>query len=310
MLNWRYTIVVAESDGLERKVRMSLGPVLMVVGAVVTLPVLIGLGAAWKAKSDVAGLYDNQRALELENANFRQATAALSGQIESLQSAITDLGVRAAIEPNLAKAMANLPAFVKAKAMGGGTSQARKVNASYAATLAALTSPDDTFGLLRTLLEGLESRLSVVKQSVDRVDALAAATPSIWPAHGWLSSPMGYRTDPVNGESGDFHPGLDIAGDRGQPVYATAAGTISFAGRQGAYGNLIVISHGYSLETRYGHLQSFSVKDHQQVQRGDVIGRVGSTGRSTGNHLHYEVLANGTLLNPLRLLTNQKPRDQ
>jgi murein DD-endopeptidase MepM/ murein hydrolase activator NlpD len=310
MLNWRYTIVVAESDGLERKVRMSLGPVLMVVGAVVTLPVLIGLGAAWKAKSDVAGLYDNQRALELENANFRQATAALSGQIESLQSAITDLGVRAAIEPNLAKAMANLPAFVKAKAMGGGTSQARKVNASYAATLAALTSPDDTFGLLRTLLEGLESRLSVVKQSVDRVDALAAATPSIWPAHGWLSSPMGYRTDPVNGESGDFHPGLDIAGDRGQPVYATAAGTISFAGRQGAYGNLIVISHGYGLETRYGHLQSFSVKDHQQVQRGDVIGRVGSTGRSTGNHLHYEVLANGTLLNPLRLLTNQKPRDQ
>jgi murein DD-endopeptidase MepM/ murein hydrolase activator NlpD len=108
----------------------------------------------------------------------------------------------------------------------------------------------------------------------------------------------------------DFHPGLDIAGDRGQPVYATAAGTISFAGRQGAYGNLIVISHGYGLETRYGHLQSFSVKDHEQVQRGDVIGRVGSTGRSTGNHLHYEVLANGTLLNPLRLLTNQKPRDQ
>ncbi len=310
MLNWRYTIVVAESDGLERKVRLSLGPVLMVVGAVVTLPVLIGLGAAWKATCDVSGLYENQRALELENANFRQATAALSGQIESLQSAIADLGVRAAIEPNLAKAMANLPAFVKAKAMGGGTSQARKVNASYAATLAALTSPDDTFGLVRTLLEGLESRLSLVKQSVDKVDALAAATPSIWPAHGWLSSPMGYRTDPVNGTSSDFHPGLDIAGDKGQPVYATAAGTISFAGRQGAYGNLIVISHGYGLETRYGHLQSFSVKDHQQVQRGDVIGRVGSTGRSTGNHLHYEVLANGTLLNPLRLLTNQKPRDQ
>jgi murein DD-endopeptidase MepM/ murein hydrolase activator NlpD len=307
----RYTIVVAESDGLERKVRVSLGPVLMVVGAVVTLPVLIGLGAAWKAKSDVASLYENQRALELENANFRQATAALSGQIESLQSAITDLGARSALEPELAKAMANLPALVKAKAMGGGTSRPPKVvNASYAATLAALTSPDDTFGLLRTLLEGLESRLSLVKQSVDRVDALAKATPSIWPAHGWLSSPMGYRTDPVNGASGDFHPGLDIAGDKGQPVFATAAGTVKFAGAQGAYGNLIVIEHGYGLETRYGHLQSFGVKKDQQVKRGDIIGRVGSTGRATGNHLHYEVLANGTLLNPLRLLTNQKPRDQ
>jgi murein DD-endopeptidase MepM/ murein hydrolase activator NlpD len=283
----------------------------MVVSAVVTLPVLIGLGAAWKAKGDVAALYENQRALELENSNFRQATAALSGQIESLQAAVTDLGARSALEPGLAKAMANLPAFVKATAMGGGGSaRAPKVGASYAATLAALTSPDDTFGLLRTLLEGLESRLSLVKQSVDRVDALAAATPSIWPAHGWLSSPMGYRTDPVNGTSGDYHSGLDIAGERGQPVYATAAGTVTFADTQGAYGKLIVISHGYGLETRYGHLQSFLVKQNEQVQRGDVIGRVGSTGRSTGNHLHYEVLANGTLLNPLRLLTNQKPRDQ
>jgi len=308
----RYTLVVAEqSSGLERKVRVSLGPVLVALGAVVTLPVLIGLGAAWKAKADVSSLYENQRALELENSNFRQATAALSGQIESLQSAITDLGSAAALEPGLAKAMANLPAFVKAKAMGSGaTARGPKSNPSYAATLAALTSPDDTFGLVRTLLEGLESRLSLVKQSVERRDALATATPSIWPTHGWLTSPMGYRTDPVNGESGDFHPGLDIAGERGQPVYATAAGKVTFAERHGTYGNLIVIDHGYGLETRYGHLQSFTVGKGEQVKRGDVIGRVGSTGRATGNHLHYEVLANGTLLNPLRLLTNQKPRDQ
>jgi murein DD-endopeptidase MepM/ murein hydrolase activator NlpD len=311
MISRRYTVVVADpASGLERRARVSLGPVLVVVGAVVTLPVLIGLGAAWKAKSDVATLYENQRALELENANFRQATASLSGQIESLQSAVADLGVRSALEPGLAKAMANLPALVKAKAMGGNLpSRAPNVGPSYAATLAALTSPDDTFGLLRTLLEGLETRLSVVRQSVDRRNALAAATPSIWPAHGWLTSPMGFRTDPVNG-SADFHAGLDIAGDRGQPVYATAAGTVTFAGNQGAYGNLLVVNHGYGLETRYGHLMAFSVGKDQQVKRGDVIGRVGNTGRATGNHLHYEVLANGTLLNPLRLLTNQKPRDQ
>lgn len=312
MATRRYTLVVAEqTSGLERKVRISLGPVLVALGAVVTLPVLIGLGAAWKSKADVSSLYENQRALELENANFRQATAALSGQIESLQSAITDLGSTAALDPGLAKAMANLPAFVKAKAMGSGaTARGPKSPPSYTATLAALTSPDDTFGLVRTLLEGLESRLSLVKQSVERRDALATATPSIWPTHGWLTSPMGYRTDPVNGESGDFHPGLDIAGERGQPVYATAAGKVTFAERHGTYGNLIVIDHGYGLETRYGHLQSFSVAKGEQVKRGDVIGQVGSTGRATGNHLHYEVLANGTLLNPLRLLTNQKPRDQ
>ena len=307
-----YTLVVADNgSGVERKVRISLAPVLVALGAVVTLPVLIGLGAAWKAKSDVASLYENQRALELENANFRQATAALSGQIESIQSAISALGSSSTLEPGLAKAMANLPAFVKAKAMGSGaTARGPKSNPSYAATLAALTNPDDTFGLVRTLLEGLESRLSLVKQSVERRDALATATPSIWPTHGWLTSPMGYRTDPVNGESGDFHPGLDIAGDRGQPVYATAAGRVTFAERHGSYGNLIVIDHGYGLETRYGHLQGFTIGKGDQVKRGDVIGRVGATGRATGNHLHYEVLANGTLLNPLRLLTNQKPRDQ
>jgi len=306
----RYTFVVAQqTSGLERRFRVSLGPVLVVVGAVVTLPVLIGLGAAWKAKTDVASLYENQRALELENANFRQATAALSGQIESLQAAISDLGARSALEPGLAKAMANLPALVKAKAMGGGTTTAPRAANSYAATLAALTNPDDTFGLLRTMLEGLESRLSLVRQSMDQRNALAAATPSIWPAHGWVTSPMGYRTDPLDGGS-DFHPGLDIASDRGEPVYATAAGTVTFAGNQGTYGNLIAIDHGYGLETRYGHLMSFSIGKGERVKRGDVIGRVGSTGRSTGNHLHYEVLANGTLLNPLRLLTNQKPRDQ
>ena len=76
------------------------------------------------------------------------------------------------------------------------------------------------------------------------------------------------------------------------------------------YGNVIYISHGYGYSTRYGHLSGFAVKKGERVKRGDVIGRLGSTGRATGNHLHYEVLANGKLLNPLRLLTQQKPRDQ
>ena len=83
---------------------------------------------------------------------------------------------------------------------------------------------------------------------------------------------------------------------------------MNFAGYQGNYGNLVVIDHGYGLETRYGHLQSFGVTKGGKVQRGDVIGRVGATGRATGSHLHYEVLANGTLLNPLRLLTTESPR--
>ena len=108
---------------------------------------------------------------------------------------------------------------------------------------------------------------------------------------------------------GDYHSGLDIAGERGQPVYATAAGTITHTGYHGAYGNLIIVDHGFGLETRYGHLLNYAVKNGAKVKRGDVIGHVGATGRATGYHLHYEVLANGRLLNPLQLLT-QKPRDR
>jgi murein DD-endopeptidase MepM/ murein hydrolase activator NlpD len=119
---------------------------------------------------------------------------------------------------------------------------------------------------------------------------------------------MGVRKDPMTGDN-DYHSGLDIAGERGQPVHATAEGTVIHVGYSGAYGNLIVIDHGFGLETRYGHLLSYSVKAGAKVKRGDVIGQVGATGRATGYHLHYEVLANGRLLNPLQLLT-QKPRDR
>ena len=277
----------------------------------VTLPVLIGIGAAWKAKSDVSGLYSSNQALEIENSSYRSATQELSGQIESLQSTISDLGAQAALDPSLARTMEKLPALVKARAMGGSVTPpaSAKQDSSYARTLSSLSSPDDTFGLLRSVLEGLESRLQSVRTNVEKRNALANATPSIWPAHGWLSSGMGPRVDPVTGGS-DYHAGLDIAGDKGQPIYATAAGVVTQAGYSGSYGNLIVVDHGFGLETRYGHLSGFNVQKGAHVKRGEMIGRLGATGRTTGNHLHYEVMANGRLLNPLQLLTQQKPRAQ
>lgn len=313
MAGRRYTILIADrTSGVVRRVTFSARPAVAVACAMVTLPVLIGIGAAWKAKSDVAGLYANQQALEIENSSYRSATQELSGQIESLQSAIADLGARAALDPNVARTMDKLPALVKARAMGGSSAPlgaTAKQDSPYSRTLSALSNPDDTFGLLRSLLEGLESRLQSVRTNVDKRNALANATPSIWPAQGWLTSTMGQRTDPLTGDS-DYHSGLDIAGDKGQPIYATAAGVVTQAGYSGGYGNLIVIDHGFGLETRYGHLSSFVAHIGDHVKRGEMIARLGSTGRTTGAHLHYEVMANGRLLNPLQLLTQQKPRAQ
>jgi murein DD-endopeptidase MepM/ murein hydrolase activator NlpD len=301
----RYTIVVADrTTGVVRRVTISIRPIATVACLVLVTPILVGLGAAWQERHNTDALRVSHQVLEAENANFRQATEALSGQIASLQEAISDLGARSALDPNLARAMDKLPALVKARAMGGGT----ELENAARRTLSAMTVPEDTFGLLRTLLESLQTRLHVVQRNVDRRNALAAATPSIWPAVGWLSSPMGVRKDPMTGDN-DYHSGLDIAGERGQPVHATAEGTVIHVGYNGAYGNLIVIDHGFGLETRYGHLLSYSVKTGAKVKRGDVIGQVGATGRATGYHLHYEVLANGRLLNPLQLLT-QKPRDR
>jgi murein DD-endopeptidase MepM/ murein hydrolase activator NlpD len=169
-----------------------------------------------------------------------------------------------------------------------------------------LTTPEDTFGVLRTLLQALEGRLTYVRRDVERQEALVGAHPSIWPTYGWLTGYFGGRPDPFTGERA-FHQGLDISTAKGQPVYATANGTVESAAYSGEYGNLIVVRHDFGLSTRYGHLSKFNVRPGQSVKRGDVIGLVGSTGRSTGAHLHYEVLANGKLINPLPLLTQKRP---
>jgi murein DD-endopeptidase MepM/ murein hydrolase activator NlpD len=217
---------------------------------------------------------------------------------------INELGARSALDPTQARAMSKLPSVIKAKAAGGTA----ETNAAISTVIStSFTSPEDTFGVLRTLLQGLENRLRNVRKDVERQESLAAATPSIWPAHGWLTGTFGGRSDPFTGEPG-FHQGLDISTEKGQPVLATADGRVESASYTGDYGNLIVVRHDFGLTTRYGHLGGFAVKPGASVHRGDVIGFVGSTGRSTGAHLHYEILANGKLINPLQLLTQPAKR--
>ena len=99
-----------------------------------------------------------------------------------------------------------------------------------------------------------------------------------------------------------IHTGIDLRGDVGEPVHATATGRVSIAGREGGYGNMVEISHGNGLATRYGHLSAIDVKVGQTVRIGEVIGKIGSTGRSTGPHLHYETRINGEAVDPQKFL--------
>jgi murein DD-endopeptidase MepM/ murein hydrolase activator NlpD len=300
MLARKYTVLVADrSSGVVRRATLRVGSTIAAVLAVLSLPILIGLGARWSARTEIDQLRTTNAVLLVENGSYRAATGELTAQIQSLEGVIDDLGTRAALPLEQVRAMQKLPVVVRSHA-AGGTVQPNAAVSELAR--AALSTPEDTFGVLRDLLHGLESRLRNVRRDVERRQELAAATPSIWPAHGWLTGTFGGRSDPFTGEPG-FHQGLDISTEKGQPVFATADGSIEAASYSGDYGNLIVLKHAFGLVTRYGHLSSFTVKPGQQVKRGDVIGYVGSTGRSTGAHLHYEILANGKLINPLQLLT-------
>ena len=300
MLSRRYTVLIADrTSGVVRRVTISFRMAALGAATVLLLPVLIGMGAKWSASAELHQLRSSNGALRVENGNFRETTGELTTQIQSLEDVIEDLGVRSQLDPAQARAMAKLPAVVKARAAGGTT----QPNATMSSVISSsLTSPEDTFGVLRGLLQGLESRLRNVRKDVEQQEALAAATPSIWPAHGWLTGRFGGRADPFTGEQG-YHQGLDISTTKGDPVIATADGRVEAASYTGDYGNLIVLRHDFGLSTRYGHLSKFNVKIGETVRRGDVIGFVGSTGRSTGSHLHYEILANGKLLDPLQLLT-------
>ena len=128
-------------------------------------------------------------------------------------------------------------------------------------------------------------------------------TPNLWPLDGgYISSDFGGRANPFDGYSSDFHPGIDIADNYGAPVYASASGYVQRAGWYGGYGKYIKISHDYGYATAYGHLSSIEISSGDYVSKGQLIGYVGSTGYSTGPHLHFEVLHYGKQVNPRKLM--------
>ena len=288
----RYTVLIANrTSGHVRRFTISRAAASFGLLGLIVLPLLVGLGASSVNPVELDLLRQANENLRLENESYRVATGELADQIASLQGALTQLGDESQLDPEARVALAKLPAVIRSRAMGG---------ADLSNTPAA-AEPASTFGLLRSLLGSVENRLASLKSTVERQQALARAVPSIWPLAGWLSSGFGQRTDPFDGGD-DFHPGLDIAADRGAPVLSTADGTVGSAGYTGNYGNAVLIDHGFGIGTRFGHLSRIVVHPGQTVRRGDVIGYVGATGRATSPHLHYEILLNGRPVNPLRLL--------
>ncbi len=147
----------------------------------------------------------------------------------------------------------------------------------------------------------LERRLDTVTQAIDTQSERLSRTPSILPIRGLIGAGFAWRRDPFTGRR-QFHRGLDISAPQGTPVRAPADGIVVKSERHQGYGNVLYLSHGDGLITRYGHLLEFKARPGTKVKRGDVVGLVGSTGRSTAPHLHYEVLVHGRQVDPMRYI--------
>lgn len=238
--------------------------------------------------------------------NLRNENQKLSTRYEELRWSVAELedryGVLVEKEKTLRTAF-DLPEInIEQRQLGiGGPLSPAGVEVSNTERIAYSTGRD--IDRLLRLSEFELEKYREVEESMTNLRDRLAHTPSIWPTKGWLSRGYGKKYDPFTGYR-QLHRGLDIANHRGTIVVASASGRIKSVSTKTGLGKLITISHGYGFVTRYGHLSEIQVKRGQRVKRGDVIGLMGSTGYSTGPHLHYEVIRNNKHLNPARYILN------
>lgn len=222
---------------------------------------------------------ENQR-LRAENEQQRQELNQLSDRVEAVEDTSRKLAEKSGVTPE---------DTVSVTPGSGGPAEPLDAD-----SLAAL---DDKM-----------SQLERTMKSYENVFRDRGFTPTVWPVVGKLESGFGGRSNPFGGRSYEFHSGQDIDAPSGEPVVAGASGKVTFVGWQNGYGQLVVIDHGGGLTTRYGHLSHIDVPLGRVVARSEFIGRVGSTGRSTGPHLHYEVRINDQPVNPLQYLLTSADR--
>ena len=259
------------------------------VAGVITVGALANSYARMLMKvCDYNTLRTEREALKTHCHNLESVVTMTQGELMSLQSLATEVALAYRFND---RGSQNVPADVLMVANLGHTSR----GADFGASL-------DAFNMMkvRPVLASFSSSASNPLREKVYEDSV---TPSIWPVRGTITAGFGQRMDPFTGE-GNFHNGVDIAAPVGTLVRAAADGILFHAGPDSGYGNEALIDHGYGLTTKYGHLRNLTVVVGQEVSQGQVIGTVGMTGRTTGPHLHYEVLVGGIPVNPANYLRN------
>jgi len=254
--------------------------------AVIVMGVFVHYARIAVEVHELRRLREENKSLLGKTLEYEQNAGKLQVKVRYLENMVTKLGVMAGLEHSLPDAQ-----------VGG-------VGGIPAAELQAPSLDQATLQKMDHSLSLLTDRSSKLEQFFTDQRMLLASTPSVWPVRGYLSAVFGKRIDPFTGQP-DFHPGLDISTPIGTKVQAPADGVVIFCGTKGAYGNAIIVDHGYGIMTQYGHLESFNVRPGQRISRGDVIGFVGNTGRSTGPHLHYEVWVHDQAQNPIQYILDE-----
>ncbi len=299
----KYTIMILPDE--TTRVRKYSVPKTTVRGFLVILAVLIlGLGYLVTDYYGVKRMVAELDKLRLEARQHQQQLVTFAKSFDDLQSEMTRLRQ---FDMKL-RVMADLDGVIyPEQIMGIGGENPEPFNPLEGELSfqdqTIINSMNRSLGRLKTEVNIQERSFQELVEYLEDQKSLLASTPSIWPVKGWLTSTFGYRSSPFTGRR-EMHKGLDIATRSGTPVIAPADGLVVFAGREGGFGNMVVIDHGYGITTRYGHCSTIEVKLGQKVKRGDAIARVGNTGRSTGPHVHYEVAVNGVSVNPSRYILN------
>jgi murein DD-endopeptidase MepM/ murein hydrolase activator NlpD len=269
-----YTILITRTGQAPFALQLRPLPIVIIAGVLMTLPI------AW-----VASLVYSNMQLSARNESLTQQANEVLLELDSLDAEIEDLQERAGlpdgdspVQPSIGDSQGGLPQQVEAEVL---------------------------LQLAESRLPALDARLKTqvrpaLEETLEEEAAREAAFPSAKPLRGEVdvSSEFGLRPNPFGGRTYELHNGIDFRGPIGTPIYATAAGVVTKADYSGGYGQHIVIDHGYGYETLYAHLSERSVAVGDRVTRGDLIGALGNTGRSSGPHLHYTIYRKGQAVNP------------
>lgn len=236
--------------------------------------------------------------LRRENSSLRSQYGVLNRRLDNSLEIMKDIQAR---DDNFYRVMMQMDPLSSAQRFAGLDNEKRYKELKKLGDNGLIKLLNQRLDLFDRQLYAQSISFDQLKEAAGRQQDKLDHIPSIIPIHVkdyTMSSGYGYRVDPIYGTT-KFHAGLDFAAHMGTPVFATADGVVAFADRKTDYGNCIDISHGYNYSTRYGHLSEILVKPGQEVKRGDLIGKVGSTGKSTGPHLHYEVRFKDEPQNPV-----------